>query len=329
MALAISDRNAREEEAEEARTLYVALTRARDYLVLMGPSDPKQTSWFGVIDRVFGVATMEHGAGFNGKTWRGVVHRELPEALPSATVVTPDADLDMDRLRVRIAPIVSAGAPERRMFSVSEVLNQVFGDGGKEERDGSEMGEQRRIPEEDRAGRSFAMARGTLAHRLFEEWDFAAGAPPDLDELVKEARLGLTNRGELKIQLEAMAEHFRGCPLQARLAIDPGLKREEPFVLALAGAAVRGTIDALLTDGTIIDYKTGTQDASKAARYAMQLALYAAAVRRLLGKEPRGGLLYYADHGEAVTVALDAATVESALARAEQAVCELRGIAET
>ncbi len=325
MALAVRDRNAREEEAEEARTLYVALTRARDYLVLMGPPNPKPDSWFGVIDRVFGVAALEDGAAFNGKTWRGVVYRDLPEELPAKPETAPDADVDLNRLRARIGPIVVTGAPERMMFSVSEVLNQIFGDGGEEESGGTEAGERRRQDEEDRGGRSYAMARGTLAHRLFEGWDFAKDMPPDLDELVKDARLGLTLRARLREEMETMVNRFRGCPLYGRLATAGELKREEPFVMALGGAAIRGTIDALLADGTVIDYKTGKSDAKKTERYQVQLALYAAAVRRLLGKEPGEGVLYYADLGEAVTVALDAARVESAITRAEGAVHVLRG----
>ena len=325
MALAVKDRNAREEEAEEARTLYVALTRARDYLVLMGPPDPKPASWFGVIDRVFGVAAMEDGAVFSGKTWRGVVHRDLPAALPQATDPAPDAELDLDRLRARIAPVTITGAPERKVFSVSEVLNRIFGDGGEEEAGGTDAAARRGVPEEERESRSYAMARGSLAHRLFEDWDFATGAPHDLEGLLKEARLGLTHRARLRQELETMASRFRGSPLAARMANDASLRREEPFLLSLGGAVMRGTIDALLADGTVIDYKTGNPGEKKTERYALQLALYAAAVCRLLDKEPREGLLYYADLGEVATVPLDAATVDTALARAEQALHALRG----
>ncbi len=325
MSLAVKDRNAREEEAEEARTLYVALTRARDYLVLMGPSEPKPASWFGVIDRVFGVASMGEGAVFNGKTWRGVVRRDLPEALPGSAASAVESKVDLEEIRARIAPIVLKGSPERRVFSVSEVLNQIFGDGGEEEAGGTDTAARRSAPEEEREGRSFAMARGTLAHRLFEDWDFATGAPHDLEGLLKEARLGLSHRGRLRQELETMATRFRGSPLAAKLTADPALKREVPFLLSLGGAVMRGTIDALLDDGTVIDYKTGRPDEKKAERYTMQLALYAAAVRRLLGKEPRGGILYYADLGEEVAIPLDAATVDAALVRAEEAVRVLRG----
>ncbi len=325
MALAVKDRNAREEESEEARTLYVALTRARDYLVLMGPPDPKPASWFGVIDRVFGVASKEDGAAFSGKTWWGGVRRDPPEVPHAKAGPVEDGNLDVGRLRARIEQIPTAGAPERRVFSVSEVLNQIFGDGGDEECGGTESVALRNTPEEEREGRNFAMARGSLAHRLFEEWDFATQAPRDLEGLLKEARLGLANRARLRREFEAMATRFRGCPLALRLGGDPALKREEPFLLALGGAVLRGTIDALLSDGTVVDYKTGVPDERKKTRYALQLAIYAGAVRRLLGTEPREGLLYYADPGETAAIPLDAATVEAALARAEAAVRVLRG----
>ena len=289
MARAIADRTAREEEAEEARTLYVALTRARDYLALMGPSNPRAASWFGVVDRVFGVAGMNDGAAFQGTTWRGVVRCHPPKEIPGRTAAAPDAEVDIDRLRARIAPVPPAGAPERKIFPVTEVLNQLFGDGGAEEQGGTDAAMLRAVPEEDRERRCFAMARGTLAHRLFEEWDLAAGTPPGIVALVREARLGLAHRERLRGQLEKMAERFRGSDLEKRLAADTALRREEPFLLTLDGAVIRGTIDALLGDGTVLDYKTGSRDEKKAERHAFQLALYAAAARRLLGVECREG----------------------------------------
>ena len=45
-----------EEEAESARLLYVAMTRARDYLLLSGQYNPPPASWFAALDSVYRLA---------------------------------------------------------------------------------------------------------------------------------------------------------------------------------------------------------------------------------------------------------------------------------
>lgn len=92
----------------------------------------------------------------------------------------------------------------------------------------------------------------------------------------------------------------------------------------MGDALVSGTIDALLADGMIIDYKTGAFTEARHARYEWQLLLYAAAVHRLLGLEPRTGMLYYVDEDRVSEVNLSADQVESALRDARAAIAEIR-----
>lgn len=74
-----------------------------------------------------------------------------------------------------------------------------------------------------------------------------------------------------------------------------GAQREVPFVLRVGDKLVRGTIDLVLPDGTIVDYKTGHWSAEKHAGYERQVRLYAAAVRTLLGRTPPTAYLCYLD----------------------------------
>ncbi len=78
----------------------------------------------------------------------------------------------------------------------------------------------------------------------------------------------------------------------------------------------------MLSDGTIVDYKTGGIHEDTAARYELQLRLYALTARDLLGITPRVGILWYVDQGQAKEVDLSPSRLEEAqavVARALQA----------
>ncbi len=315
--LAMEGRNKREAEAESARTLYVALTRARDHLVLCGPEKPKDGSWSGAVDAVFGFSALAHGvevAGENG-AWRARVLREPPVL----TQAPPRAVESPESLRfnpVLVAPPAPSAAPFKTI-SVTSLLNMMF-PGTEEDEPQAPDGEGRRMRRHAAApDRVYAMARGTLAHRLFELWDFKKDVPPDLDMLLDEAALGLNHRPKLREELENMTARFRASELFPRVAADGGLRRELPFQMVLGGVVLRGTIDLLLGDFTVVDHKTGAPKPEKSARYALQLALYALAVRGAAGQAPPGGLLYYVDKGLPERVDLSAEALRDAMVRAE------------
>ena len=167
-----------------------------------------------------------------------------------------------------------------------------------------------------------AMARGTLAHHLLELWDFRTEAP--VDRVLAAARLGLGQRAALAEDLRALAERFLASELGRRMAAEERIQREAPFILTVGDALVTGTIDALLEDGTIIDYKTGAFDPARHDRYEWQLLLYAAAVDRLLGQRPPTGILHYVDEGVSHEVVLSAGHVEAAMRHAAEIVAQMR-----
>ncbi len=72
---------------------------------------------------------------------------------------------------------------------------------------------------------------------------------------------------------------------------------EKPFLLRLAGAAIRGVIDRVdpLPEGgvEIIDYKSGKPKEDATPQERMQLLLYALAVQEVFGLEPRKISFYY------------------------------------
>ena len=85
-------------------------------------------------------------------------------------------------------------------------------------------------------------------------------------------------------------------------AVDPALE--------VSGTTlIMGAVDAVLTEGdhaVLLDYKTDrvTEPGELTERYALQLRLYAAMVRRQLGLPVTEAVLYSFHLGQAVKVAL-------------------------
>ena len=319
MGRAIAARIRAEEEAEHARLLYVVLTRARDYLALCGSTRPVSGTWFDTLDAEFGVLACADGGHLKGPGWSARVWH-APDIFTASPLPTPESALPpLDELRLRAAPLAQAPT-DRRTVSISAILDYMAnGFDEDEERTGEEDAPRMS------GGSTYAMARGSLVHRLFECWDFARDTLPPLETLVAEAGLGLSLRARLTADLSAIAERFRNSALWPRLAaVADSIQREAPFLLNAGDALISGTIDALLPDGTIVDYKTGKFREEGHERYEWQLLLYAAAVRQLKVCTPTAGILYYVDEDRCHEVALTPEHIDQALRHAREIITALR-----
>ncbi len=306
------------EQAEMARLLYVAMTRACDYLVLCGHANPKKLSWAESLNLTFDLDARTHGDTVTGDGWQAVIKRDVPPACTARTLVEAKTMADPQCIAAAIAP-VTANRQGQDAVSVSYLLSLMHED-AEDALDVEPEKDADATPEDESSSltriRSFAMTRGVLAHRMFELWDFKQDLPPDLDMLVKTAQLGLEHQETAKKHLEAMIAGLRGSnqwPLfrEARTVL-----RETPFLLDIGPALLRGVIDAVIEDNIIVDYKTGKSDPEKERRYETQLLLYAAAMFRLRGRLPDRGMIWYADHGTAHEIAFSEPAVEDVLERA-------------
>lgn len=309
---ALIKRRVKEEEgAESARVLYVALTRARDYLYLCGQSGAGVGAWFQAVEVLYGLRGDLPLNWRPGIGWQIDIIRDLPEAPVVPPVKALKSDADQEILQHRIAPLETPAAPVESISVSKLLLLMVPGDTDPEET----RYERNRDQEEYR---QFALDRGTLVHRMFEWWDFAADGP-DLRTLVRAAGLGLGRRVSMEEELAVIRDWFRKSPLGKRLAGESGLMREHPFSLRIGDTIVNGTIDLALNDGTVIDYKTGKIKAESSARYEKQLLLYAAALRDLAGITPIEGFLVYVDAHEVKRVEFTDARIQATLMEAGEA----------
>jgi ATP-dependent exoDNAse (exonuclease V) beta subunit len=162
---------------------------------------------------------------------------------------------------------------------------------------------------------SDALAFGQTTHRLFEHWDFASGAEPPVDRVLREMRPGPARRRDWSNRLPEIAARFRNSELFVFLAADRNIRKELPFVLREGTLTVNGVLDVLCSDGTIVDYKTGTVNPRKRERYENQMRVYGYAVHRLLNIPVSKAILYYVESGEAHEVPLTPEDCETAFVR--------------
>ncbi len=258
------DEESRAMEREDANLLYVAVTRAKQFLFISA-SAPKRGSdlgWYGRIQEQFEAEVDEQG-GILSQSGTPPVHPHRPEPLrekEGEKIVQPDPRLYHP---LTLDPLSREIAPSRQ----TEVERSTAGD-----------------PE----GR----LRGTIIHRMLE----LLSREPALK------RATLLHRIAAELQLEPTLPLLASCHQEAVAVLeDPSLRwlfdarqhrqtfNELPLLYERDGKTVHGIIDRLLVDEnclTLIDYKTHQNVTPEnvlqlAEEYRQQMEHYALGVRKI------------------------------------------------
>ncbi|MCX7780079.1 MAG: helicase-exonuclease AddAB subunit AddA [Negativicutes bacterium] len=171
-------------------------------------------------------------------------------------------------------------------------------------------------------GRLTAAEKGTVMHTVMQHLDFSG--PLDTPGIVAQVRkmaereLLLPSQAEA-VDYEAIAAFFE-TPLGRRLRQASWVRREMPFSLMLPAARfypgaldpaeqvfVQGVVDCLFKeqDGLVlVDYKTdrGAAPDELAARYCVQLTVYAEAIERILRLPVREKCLYAFENRQIIRI---------------------------
>ncbi len=164
-----------------------------------------------------------------------------------------------------------------------------------------------------------ALTRGSLAHVLLEELDFAAPAAPTEDAVREAARLMEAELTDADVtDLQGLVAAFADGPLAARLASAADVRREHGFVVGLgddSAPLLNGIIDVLaFEDGggaLVVDYKSDvvTPDADLEAYveadYGAQRRIYALAALGAGAADVEVAHLFLARPAEPATVVYD------------------------
>jgi ATP-dependent helicase/nuclease subunit A len=229
------------ERAERRRLLYVAMTRAEQWLVVCGAGDLKD----------------------GGATWYDEVERGLTEAGAVPHPMPTGEGLRLSHGNWSDGPVRTVVAPERGPEPLKGWMRSpaIKPERPPQPLKPSDLGGAKVLPGEGGEGDPDAMERGTIFHALL---DHLSRHPAALREGIARAvldELGLPLADSEGSALVSSAMHLLADPALAEV-FGPDTLSEVPIsgsLSALAGRAISGTIDRLIVrpDSVLaVDYKT-------------------------------------------------------------------------
>jgi ATP-dependent helicase/nuclease subunit A len=352
----IADEDRAKDIAESKRLLYVACTRARDYLVLSGVlGKGKANSWMKWFDGIYNLAGSESEISYGQEGYSLAVTTELAQAQRvkgrSSLAKKYKAKLcdfapipskkgghaTADKMFKRIKP-VGRSLRRKDRYSVTEL--ECYGDCPKlyALKYVHEIPEEalRGVPPSVIAKRDVSPAeRGNVAHRMFEMWDL--DGDEDVQGLIRRVldERGIADRdvrSELESELVDACERFKADEAYVRMRESTDMRSEMRFSLTVDGAVVEGAIDRTFVsaDGTrwVLDFKTDRVDADqaqeRAQKYEFQLEMYSLAVSQLMdGSVPRASV-YFLTPSVEVELPVDRDALERVKALATERISLIR-----
>lgn len=307
----IREENERRDDAENLRLLYVALTRARDYLVLSG--SPRRVlhgnSWLKLLSDEYALLDEEGAVAdelvFGEGPCRSPVRTRVPPILEEKVRRQHHAAWKVvKRLRRMAERTDEAGRVppfERRRHVEPLELDLRF----KRRFTPSEFTEYRYCPLRYRLSRILGilpaevgvseagrpphgLLLGTVVHRVLAAWDFRDRSllEQTLDRVLTGEGLAGTEEGKtLRREAKAIIIRASEAGVFAEIASAPERWKEYALAARVGDFVIDGILDSVhrLEDGSyeIVDYKTDrikTGDVGETARhYELQLASYAVA----------------------------------------------------
>jgi len=331
----ISEKLSAREEAEEWRLLYVAMTRAKEKLLLSGyltlgakDGDFKSDgTWMNRLCSTIGFHPLRQtGSVVNFQGVKiGIVGPSIRSVRSAVPKEEASADLPADfgeALKKRLGTEFRS-YEETEDFTVTDLLvrtkvEQVpeitFEEGFRQE------------PPDEEGSVTPANEYGTLFHRLMEHLV--------LKKTAKLSRTGLFSRlaaplteAEKEV-LWKQAVNFWTGPWGQAIRKAERLYPELPFIFKTPKGLLKGQIDLVFKSAegewVILDYKTGALSSHadrnlKAEAYRFQIELYALIFKRLYGEAPKKGSLYFSSTGETSDILFkpaDFGLIEKKLAKA-------------
>jgi ATP-dependent helicase/nuclease subunit A len=338
---------------ERRRLLYVACTRAADYLLISSsiddPENPKR-DLLQLIDQQISLADgslrQPLPAGYDAPQIRVTTERPL---IDDAKVSQPRG-ADLDKLVTKTRELAAKGASElprgseaippdataRQRFSFSQLTGSLtIASDGELEAD-KESGEFLLGP----AIRSDREARllGTLTHSILERIDFRR--PQRVDQLCKSiiVLMPVAVPEKTSAQATSLVERFLQSPRAAELAAAKIIRREVEFLLpwppeasVAASRYFHGYIDCIYQgpDGRwrLLDFKSNPSAVESADavanQYELQLLVYTLAIEQALGESPAEVALVLLDAGAERRFNWDAKSRQPRLKQINDAIAKL------
>ncbi|MFH1861996.1 MAG: UvrD-helicase domain-containing protein [bacterium] len=306
-------------EVESQRLLYVAMTRAREKLILSTSFTHTQND-AGQIKKSGWFATLLSDFGYTIEDLLDV--QKLPSGI---TKVFRDSEKETQILlkrswesEISLPTAVASFQPEPLLFhtlpegfpkspqkgiipiSVLECLDRY----GKSSFKPSIGDSAELLLDEDTAG--FGIHLGNWVHRLLQLISWTT-IPADLEALaMREARLILKRSPQPEELASAvqLVQNFLDSTIAAEVRQAKRVLREFPILFRASDLLLRGKLDLAFEDSngwTLLDYKSDRRDErsieERMPTYSLQLQFYALGWEGITGFAPRRLLLFFLDRG--------------------------------
>ncbi len=281
----IRERRASREAEEQNRLLYVAMTRAKDHLILSGVNSPKSwTEKLAGLKQMIGMPVAEPEIVTKRNEFQKDSYVRKVDALSGLKEKPQAAAKAIELLKPLDKPYQML-----EDVTVSDVLRVVT-------HDEIEMLPTAPIYGDEELPRN---EFGTLFHKLMELSVRSSRrgfvAPSQIQRLTK----GLSI--DQKKEMEESFVRFWKTSSAKEILSAKRVQPELPFIYKTPYGLLKGQIDLLYEtaggEWVVLDYKTNRiqpEELEKAAkRYEWQLGLYALIFRELYGKMPSHGILYF------------------------------------
>ena len=318
---ALGEEQQRREDEEERRLFYVALTRAREQLILSGAA--KLEEW-----------PANAGAGPIAWIAPAIVGQGVSVSFvePGDAPVQPTAAMSGRRSRSECRHLPTSPQPPRTVRRLSYTTLAEY------ERCGYRFYVERvlGLPPVDpgdggdtKASGLSGTERGAIAHALLETLDLRRPRLPDAEAVraASAAHAAAPPSAQEAEEIAALIGAFAGSELRARLARATDVRREQRFAFTLAdGVLMNGAFDVLAREPPnrllVVDYKTDRLDGVNPAeivrtQYSTQRLVYGLAGLRAGGETVEVAHVFLAAPEAPVSVSYassDAAALEAALA---------------
>lgn len=303
----IYDADREKEDREDCRLLYVALTRARERLILAGKRPPVKYA-AGFLKRIEEFV-LESSDLVTIVDAADIATSPREKARPLVERVSSTVDDAMLALAEKVVarayghdmpPVSSLTLPVTALLDYLHCPRLYY----YSRHTGLEGDMLRALVDAPpfRPGGLSAAEKGQVAHRVLEQVNLRSAAHRDeICRRIAETGYPLTARDSAEIEAGVAAFIAEATGL---IGASSEVHRERPFLLALTGEAftllVRGVMDLLFDDGegrpTIVDYKYTAFEGRELSVYRDQLRTYALAYRRETGIVPRALLWSLKEH---------------------------------
>ena len=326
------------EKEERKRLLYVAMTRAKECLILSGVLGKRtyKDSFLSMLTDTMGGSAGDSSAD-EIRVEEGILKQTVIDYKSCTIPETPAREIRMSDERISREKIEAlSGLWDKRDRNYRNILEKPFfvTPSSEEKKPAVIQGKMRRAENHKPVQAERAVLIGNIAHYVLSNWDFASDVsrfkaavedacskfmliskgetrfPP----LVKGGKGGIETgySEEIEIfsvqsELEGLFEKFSSSPAYEELKGAEILGKEVPFAIPWDGQVMEGVIDIIYRYGDKLyaaDYKTDRVSEggieSKVNEYSVSADIYMNAVRMCTGSDIAGFKLIFLRHGKCI-----------------------------